>query len=326
MSSSDDRNDLFIWYNLLGTAGAALGQFSCGWLVQLLHGSFDWQLHDCYRLVFGIYAGLGVAKVVATLSLSPACEAQPSVTSEVEERGTQSEMAGLTSDDGLEEQRAADQRLRPKAGHISLVFQGLQKQWRMLFPDLSAASRSIVIRLCLLFAVDSFASGLVTLSWLSYFFNSRFSISAGALGTLFFTTSLVAATSNLFGAPLARRIGLLRTMVFTHLPSAFFLAMIGITRDKWLAMALLVLRNCSSSMDQAPRQAFLANAVLDEERTRVMGVVNVVKTLAQSAGPSITGFLVRVDRFGVAIVIAGGLKMTYDVALLKMSADLERKA
>ena len=109
-------------------------------------------------------------------------------------------------------------------------------------------------------------------------------------------------------------------MVFTHLPSAISLALIGIPSNVGAALFFLVLRSCSQSMDVAPRSAFLAAVVLPHERTAVMGTINVVKTSAQSLGPLITGILAGKNLFWVAFVIAGTLKATYDLGMLAVFA------
>lgn len=189
---------------------------------------------------------------------------------------------------------------------------------KSIWPAISPASRSILIKLCLLFAVDSLASGLVPLSWVTYFFDRKFKISEGQLGTLFFATNIVSSISNLAASSLAKRIGLIKTMVFTHLPSAIFLSLIPLPSQTGLAVTFLILRSCMQNMDQAPRQAFLSAAVLPSERTAIMGVVNVVKTLAQSGGPIATGWLAEIGKFRIAFLIAGAMKASYDLAMLKM--------
>ena len=189
---------------------------------------------------------------------------------------------------------------------------------KSLLPSISSASLAIVLKLCILFAVDSFASGLVPMSLVTYYFTTKFSIPSSALGTLFFVTSIVAAMSNLVASSISKRIGLIKTMVFTHLPSAIFLALIPAPPQVFLAMTFLVLRSCLSSMDQAPRQAFLAAAILSNERTAVMGVVNITRTLAQSGGPVVTGWLAGDGKFWISFVVAGGLKAAYDLAMLKL--------
>lgn len=187
-----------------------------------------------------------------------------------------------------------------------------------IWPAISPASRSILIKLCLLFAVDSLASGLVPLSWVTYFFNRKFEKREGELGTLFFATNIVSSISNLVASSIAKRIGLIKTMVFTHLPSAIFLALIPLPRHAWLSIIFLFLRSSMANMDQAPRQAFLSAVVLPSERTAMMGVVNVVKTLSQSGGPVVTGWLAGIRKFWIAFLVAGAMKVSYDLTILKM--------
>ncbi|KAL9615261.1 MAG: hypothetical protein Q9204_008785 [Flavoplaca sp. TL-2023a] len=194
----------------------------------------------------------------------------------------------------------------------------IPKRRQSLFPSISPTSRSILFKISILFSFDSFASGIATASWITYFFTTKFSLSEGTLGTLFFTTSIIAALSNLVASSISKRIGLLKTMVFTHLPSAIFLALIPLPSTVFPAVTFLVLRACTQNMDQVPRQAFLAAAILPTERTAVMGVVNVVKTLSQSGGPVVTGWLAGMQKFWIAFLVAGALKAGYDLAMLKM--------
>src|ERR1700729_1545586 len=109
-------------------------------------------------------------------------------------------------------------------------------------------------------------------------------------------------------------------MVFTHLPSAVALALIPIPDNIHFAMLFLILRSCTQSMDVAPRSAFLAAVILPNERTAVMGFINVVKTSAQSLGPLITGVLASHNLFWVAFILAGSLKATYDLGILAVFA------
>jgi sugar phosphate permease len=109
-------------------------------------------------------------------------------------------------------------------------------------------------------------------------------------------------------------------MVFTHLPSAIFLALIAIPNSLPLALMFLVLRACTQMMDVAPRSAFLAAVVLPHERTAVMGLINVVKTSAQSLGPLITGVMAGKHMIWVSFVTAGSLKACYDLGMLAVFA------
>lgn len=112
-------------------------------------------------------------------------------------------------------------------------------------------------------------------------------------------------------------------MVFTHLPSAVALSLISVPNSLPLALTFLVLRACSQNMDVAPRSAFLAAALPSDKRTAVMGAVNVVKTTSQSMGPLLTGILARNGMFGVSFIIAGILKVVYDLGMLVSFAGKE---
>ncbi|KAL8936693.1 MAG: hypothetical protein Q9216_004803 [Gyalolechia sp. 2 TL-2023] len=311
LSSPAIRSDIFAWYTLLGNAGTACGIVICGWLAEWLRTQKDWTSTQAYRVIFGIYAFLGIVKLALSLALSDKCE--PEVKKQEYQQVTELNDVEIESLLSSNEEDGTP-KTRPEAKHSTPP----SRERRSIWPSLSPASRSILLKLCILFAFDSLGGGLVPASWITYFFTTKFSLPEGTLGTLFFITSIIAALSNLVASSISKRIGLLKTMVFTHLPSAIFLALIPLPSNAFVAMTFLILRSCTQNMDQAPRQAFLAAAVLPNERTAVMGVVNVVKTLSQSGGPVVTGFLAGMKRFWIAFLLAGALKAGYDLAMLKM--------
>ncbi|KAI4167039.1 MAG: hypothetical protein LQ348_007732 [Seirophora lacunosa] len=316
LSPSDRRSDIFAWYTLLGNFGSACGIIICGWLVESLQTINGWTSVRAYRTVFGIYAFLGVVKLGLSLMLSDQCELAPKKqeyqeVTELDDVGIESLLSSDDEDESTEPRPRRHQK--PMSPRLPSP-----KAKRLLLPSISPGSRTILLTLCILFAFDSLGSGLVPASLITYFFTTKFSLPEGTLGTLFFTTSIIAALSNLVASSISKRIGLVKTMVFTHLPSAIFLALIPLPANVGVAMIFLVLRSCTQNMDQAPRQAFLAAAVLPSERTAVMGVVNVVKTLSQSAGPVLTGWLAGKRKFWMAFLVAGGLKAGYDLAMLKL--------
>lgn len=149
---------------------------------------------------------------------------------------------------------------------------------------------------------------------------TKYSLPVYVLGTLFFTTSILAAASSLLAVPISKRLGLIRTMVYTHLPSAILLAMIPIPDSSPIgtgfAVSFLSVRSLMASMDQAPRTAFLSAVMMPEERTAVMGVVNTIKTFSQGIGTFVTGWLGGKGRMGDAFFIAGLMKILYDLSLL----------
>ncbi|MCJ1450164.1 hypothetical protein MMC28_000493 [Mycoblastus sanguinarius] len=314
LTPSAIRSDIFAWYTLFGNVGTACGTIVCGWAVQGLLSGGGWAEVSAYRVIFGIYAALGVIKLILSLLLSDKCEPEPEEQEYHEIVQLDAvEAEGLLSD----EEDSAEEAPKTNKGKSAPTLPEFKRK-TSIWPSISPASRSTLFKLCLLFAVDSLASGLVPLSWMTYFFNRKFKLPEGQLGTLFFVTNIISSISNLAASSLAKRIGLIKTMVFTHLPSAIFLALIPIPSYAWLAMTFLILRSCMQNMDQAPRQAFLSAAVLPSERTAVMGMVNVVKTLSQSGGPVATGWLAGIGKFWIAFLVAGAMKASYDLAMLKL--------
>lgn len=312
LTMRDERTGVLAWYGVAGYTGASLGVLLCGWMTRGVQDGWGWSALDSYRLVFWAYAVFGAVKLLLCLLLTSRCEpelvavSQAVVASEDETQPLLSN--GATVPNGG--QAGAEAAQEGKQEKPSLLTR--------LLPKLSKESASLVWKLCLLFAMDSIASGLTPASWTTYFFHQKFHMNEGRLGTLFFVANVLSTFSNFAAAPLARRIGLIKTMVFTHVPASIALALIPIPSNVVIAVALLAFRYSTNSMDQAPRQAFLAAAVLPGERTAVMGTVNVVKTLSQSVGPVITGLLVRKSLFWVAFIMAGSLKLLYDVFMLAM--------
>lgn len=296
LTPGSDRSSVLAWYTLHGTAGAALGTIICGWVVRILQTERGWEPIETYRAVFAAYAVMGMVKFILCLMLSSASEIDTSPKKQSEERRPL-----LANSDSEEQPR-----------------QSAASKSKSLLPQLSPSTLSLIFKLGFLFAMDSLASGLSPAAWLIFFFNRKFGLREEKLGSLFFFTNIVSSASNLVSSSLARRIGLVKTMVFTHAPSSIALALIPIPSNVVLAMTLLIIRASISSMDQAPRQAFLAAAVLPTERTTVMGIINVVKTLSQSIGPVITGRLAASGRFWIVFVVAGSLKLAYDGLLLGM--------
>ena len=310
LTPKEIRSDIFAWYTLIGNVGTACGSIASGWIVQALLRGGEWFETSAYRVIFGIYAVLGIVKLLLAFMLSDKCEpGQPK-----QEYEEVHQMDDVGPEDPLSDDEDSQEGHTQSKARAPLP----EMKRKSIWPAISPASRSILIKLCLLFAVDSLASGLVPLSWVTYFFSRKFKISEGQLGTLFFITNIISSISNLVASSLAKRIGLIKTMVFTHLPSAIFLALIPLPSHAWLSIIFLVLRSCMQNMDQAPRQAFLSAVVLPSERTAMMGVVNVVKTLSQSGGPIATGWLAGIGKFWIAFLIAGAMKASYDLAILKI--------
>jgi hypothetical protein len=174
----------------------------------------------------------------------------------------------------------------------------------------------IVERLASLFAVDAFAGGFVVQAFLAYWFTLRFGVGPETIGPLLFGANLLAAASYLLADRVAARIGLLNTMVFTHLPSNVLLCLVPFMPTYPLAAAVLLARFALSQMDVPTRQAYTMSLVPPHDRARAAGVTAAVRPAAASIAPVLTGVAFQFASLGIPFVLAGGIKIVYDLALL----------
>jgi MFS family permease len=179
-------------------------------------------------------------------------------------------------------------------------------------------SKGIVYKLAALFSLDSFASGFAVQSMIALWLFQKFDLSAGTTGTIFFFAGLLTAVSFLASARLAKRIGLVRTMVFTHLPANGFLLLAPFMPTVELAVACLLIRSLLSNMDVPARTSYVMAVVTPAERPAAASVTNVPRSLASAVGPTFSGYLLNMSTFGWPLVIAGTLKVVYDLTLLHM--------
>jgi MFS family permease len=182
--------------------------------------------------------------------------------------------------------------------------------------------RPVVWRLAALFCLDSLGGGFVVQSLFALWLLSRFGLTLEQTGLVFFVGGLLMAFSQLVSAPLARRIGLVRTMVFTHIPANLFLMAIALAPSARVAIALLFARFALSSMDVPARQALVMGLVPPEERAAAASITNVPRSLAAALSPLIAGALLGAGDFRYALALGGGLKITYDLLLLAQSRAL----
>ena len=182
-------------------------------------------------------------------------------------------------------------------------------------PRLSAGSRAAVRRLAGLFALDSLAGAFVVQSYLAYWFGTRHGLDAATVGVLFFLGLLLTAASFPAAAALAGRFGLIRTMVFTHIPSSLLLIAMAIVPDPAAAMVLYLCRASLASMDVPTRQSYTMAIVPAEDRTAAAGITNLARSGAQSAGPILAGAFLLPLGLAAPLIGSGVLKICYDLAL-----------
>jgi MFS family permease len=207
---------------------------------------------------------------------------------------------------------------------LSVVFVGLSSKIEV--PDAERStiagrlglhrSRGVVARLSALFALDAFAGGFILDSLVAYWFATRFSVEPAVIGAIFFGTNLLAAMSALGAAWIAARIGLIRTMVYTHLPSNVLLILVPFMPTAALAALALFARSTISQMDVPTRQSYTMAVVDPDERSAAAGVTGIARTTGQAISPLVAAPIVASAAFaGAGFVIAGTLKIVYDLTL-----------
>lgn len=182
-------------------------------------------------------------------------------------------------------------------------------------PQPLGPSRKIVVRLAILFSVDSFAGGLVVNALLALWLFQRFDMSVASAGQFFFWSGVCSAASQLAAPRLARRIGLLNTMVLTHIPASICLIAAAFVPNLHVALALLIVRSLLSQMDVPARSAFVMAVVTPAERAAAASFTLVPKSLASAAAPTIGGALFAAGMLAAPLVACGVLKISYDLAI-----------
>ena len=325
----------------------ALGLFVTGMLTyaQRTYLKIDWK--QTYPAVFGMYAIIGIVKFLVTLLLTKNIEAKAagqyswaattSMAEVDEEASSPSEQTRPLLDGSARRPSTTKQAKTTQTASIRSGSSSQSRLQRPAKPDsffrrlrtslispwkVSRSSLPILLRLSCLFALNAFASGMLPLTIMSFYMSWRTrSFLTHQIGYALSVVWMFASVSNLFSAAVARRLGLVKAMVCTHLPSAIFLALVplGLVVSGWKLLVFLLLGDAVlGSMDQAPREAFVAAAFLPRERTQVMGTLNFVRTLGACLGPIVTGMVWSKERWWIPFEMAAALKIIYDIGLLVM--------
>jgi MFS family permease len=183
---------------------------------------------------------------------------------------------------------------------------------------LGERSRGIVARLSALFAIDAFGGGFIPQSLMAYWFHLRFGVEPAVLGGIFFGANILAAVSSLSASRIAARIGLINTMVFTHLPSNVLLILVPLMPTLPLAVLVLLLRFSLSQMDVPTRQSYVISVVEPDERSAAAGITGIARTTGAAISPALSAPLVATAGLASApFFLAGGLKIAYDLLLYR---------
>jgi MFS family permease len=271
------RNTLFAFYNMVGTFAMSAGVLVSG-LPEIIQHQYGLNQIDSIRLLFLAYSFLGIGVLGIYLSLSKRVEL-------------------MQGKEGGEDQ---DEKRIPKP----------------LTQTLSPTSKKIVAKLSGLFAIDSFGGGFVIQSIVSLWFFTKFGADLTLLSYIFSIAGVLTAFSFLASAKIADRIGLINTMVFTHLPSNILLILVAFSPTLPIAIAFYLARMALSQMDVPTRQSYIVAVVKEDERTAAAGITNISRNITQAISPSIAGSILQsVSLLFAPFLLGGLLKIVYDIAL-----------
>jgi MFS family permease len=284
------RTGVFAAYNLVGSLATAVGA-----LAVALPSLLGLAPVDGYRLLLWGYVAAALGLGILFARLSPSAEATLA--------GPDAARPELV--EGRVLRQAHHERFSPalQGGGISSRPLGVYR------------SRAVVAKLAALFSLDAFAGGFIVQGLVAYWLNLRFGADSAALAAVFFGTNLLSAISFLAAAPLARRIGLLNTMVFTHLPSNVLLLAVPAMPTLELAVAVLLARSLLSQLDVPTRQSYTMAIIDPEDRAGAAGVMSVARNAAAAAAPAFAGAALATPALGLPFLLAGGLKIVYDLAV-----------
>ncbi|KAI0169213.1 MFS general substrate transporter [Hypoxylon sp. FL1284] len=313
------RADVLAWYVTTALFGSSLGSELSGRVLRFLQSKDDWSEVNSYHALFWIYTVMGLVNLLLVLLLTDSCELSP-----LQETYTQLPQEESMGNGSISAENGVEPPEMVSAPEVS-------GNWFMRIPrwlinrlvQISAPTRSVMYKLWFLLAIDSLADGMVPYSLTNYYMDERFHPSKSTLGDITSFSYLLGAISASFAGPLARKIGLINTMVFTHAPSSAAVLIFPFPSHLWMTAGLLLIRAGLNNMDQAPRSAFIAAVVKPEERTAVMGITATIRTLASMAGPSVTGILAASNRFWIAFVVAGSCRLSYDFGLYAMFVNMK---
>ncbi|KAF2211137.1 hypothetical protein CERZMDRAFT_68983 [Cercospora zeae-maydis SCOH1-5] len=318
LTTPQTRADVLAWYVTISAWGSSIGSELGGRIIEQLQHRDGWTLKDAYHAIFWMYAVMGGVNIVCVLLLTKNCEADT-----IGEKYTpvahdeSSDTSSFVLADNNPDRGSADEPSPPLEATTrpSTRFQAIRAWVAKWMGDISKPTLSVVWKLWVLLAIDSLADGMVPYTLTNYYMDIKFHPSKSTLGDVTSISYFLTAIGGIFAGPMAKKIGLVNTMVFTHIPSSAAVLLFPLPNLLWLTVILLFVRSGLNNMDQAPRSALIAAIVKPSERTAVMGITALFRTLAATCGPMVTGFLADSDRFWVAFVAGGAFRLTYDVGL-----------
>jgi MFS family permease len=269
------RNASFAVYNMAGTFAMSAGILLSG-LPEILQKYYGFVQVESIKPLFLLYSAIGIAVIAIYFFLSKKIEVDKAIVEEDEEK---------------------------KKASFSKIL------------TVSPESKTIVTKLAGLFAVDSFAGGFVLQSIVSFWFFTKFNADLASLSFVFSVAGVLTAFSFIAASKIADKIGLINTVVFTHIPSNILLVIVAFAPTFPLAIAFYLARMALSQMDVPTRQSYIVAVVREDERTAAAGITNASRNVAQAISPSLTGAAIHSLSLSSPFVIGGLLKIAYDIAI-----------
>jgi MFS family permease len=309
------RNMLFALYNLAGTLAMSAGILMSGLptvVQQYVHGL---SLAESMKILFLIYSLLGIASILIYLRLSKdievtATDKRSLINGTGHKYWKFNNNINNNSNSNGEDQKLPQNNEQRKQLDRNFRASGLFSS------ILSPKSKGIVTKLSALFAIDSFAGGFVIQSIVSLWFYARFGADLSTISYILSISGVITAFSFMAAARIADRIGLINTMVFTHLPANILIIVVAFAPTLPIAAILYLIRMALSQMDVPTRQSYIVSVVKDEERTAATGITNISRNISQVLSPSLAGYIIQsLSLFFAPFLIGGVLKVIYDIAL-----------
>lgn len=292
LTTKETRADVLGIYITIGGVGSALGSEISGRLVQRLKNLEGWDLRKAYHGVFWVYTVMGLINAAMVFQLDGTCEVRK-------------------ESDGYVQ--VATEEMEMRRVEVKTTKKG--RFWSASFAQISQSTLAVIYKLWILLAVDSISEGMAPYALTTYYMDQKFKPAKSTLGHVTSVAYFLGAISSIFSGPLVRRLGLINTMVFTHAISSAALLLFAIPQDFLSTVLLLFVRTGLERVDQAPRGAFIAAIVKPGELTAVYGIAGMLRMLAAMPGPFITGNLADEGLFRYGFVLAGSVRLAYDIAL-----------
>lgn len=279
----EQRSDCFSLYILLGLVSASCGSITVGYTIHVLQEKVKLSLVAAQRSVFWVYVLCGTLMLVCTYFL----DTEISLTEEEFDLDEQEELPS-----------------KEKSG------------WRSILPKINKKSISVIFKVSFLFGLDAFAKSLVNNAWIAYYIVQKFQVKPEKLGSIIFTAVMLSAIMTMLGSSICKRKGPVMTMVVTHFPCALFVTLIPVPQHLWLTVLCIFARSAFQAMDISSKQVFITALVTSEERTSVITITNVMRTLGQSLAPIVTGHFTGVNKQWICFVISGAIRLVYELAIV----------